>query len=123
MTLSDPFLTVWLSRIFFFGSETIGDSYVACAGVPEADPSHAVKMARFAYDCVSKAARSGSTTITSCGLNLNPCHFRFLVAIQMVKMSEITKDLGKHFYMVEYSIACTLGVDGPSLIYLCICRF
>ena len=77
----------------FFCSETIGDSYVACAGVPEADPSHAVKMARFAYDCVSKAAQSGSTTITSCGLNLNPCHFRFLVAIQMVKMSEVTKDL------------------------------
>ena len=38
--------------------------YVACAGVPEADPAHAVKMARFAHDC-------------------------------KVKMSEITKELGK----------------------------
>lgn len=27
-------------------------SYVACAGVPEADPAHAVKMARFAWDCM-----------------------------------------------------------------------
>lgn len=36
-----------------FKVETIGDSYVACAGVPEADAAHAVKMARFAYDCVS----------------------------------------------------------------------
>lgn len=32
--------------------ETIGDSYVACAGVPEAEPAHAVKMSRFAWDCM-----------------------------------------------------------------------
>ena len=36
-----------------FKVETIGDSYVACAGVPEPEPAHAVKMARFAWDCVS----------------------------------------------------------------------
>ena len=46
-----------------FKVETIGDSYVACCGVPEAEPAHAVKMARFAWDC-------------------------------MVKMHEITRDLG-----------------------------
>ena len=27
---------------------------MACAGVPEADPAHAVKMARFAWDCLVK---------------------------------------------------------------------
>ena len=26
--------------------------YVACCGVPEAEPAHAVKMARFAWDCM-----------------------------------------------------------------------
>lgn len=34
--------------------ETIGDSYVACSGVPEQDPAHAVKMARFAWDCMAR---------------------------------------------------------------------
>ena len=37
-----------------FKVETIGDSYVACCGVPEAEPAHAVKMARFAWDCMVK---------------------------------------------------------------------
>lgn len=37
-----------------FKVETIGDSYVAVAGVPEPDPAHAVKMARFAWDCLAK---------------------------------------------------------------------
>lgn len=31
--------------------ETVGDSYVAVAGVPVAMPNHAVAMARFATDC------------------------------------------------------------------------
>ena len=35
-----------------FKVETIGDSYVACAGVPEAEPAHAIKIVRFAWDCM-----------------------------------------------------------------------
>jgi len=35
-----------------FKVETIGDSYVACAGVHEAEPAHAIKIVRFAWDCM-----------------------------------------------------------------------
>jgi Adenylate and Guanylate cyclase catalytic domain len=34
--------------------ETVGDCYVAVAGLPDPRKDHAVVMARFAYDCVNK---------------------------------------------------------------------
>jgi class 3 adenylate cyclase len=34
--------------------ETIGDCYMAVAGLPEPDEDHAITMARFAYQCVTK---------------------------------------------------------------------
>ena len=34
--------------------ETIGDCYVAVAGLPEPRKDHAVVMARFATDCLEK---------------------------------------------------------------------
>ncbi|CAB9505094.1 Receptor-type guanylate cyclase gcy [Seminavis robusta] len=37
-----------------FKVETIGDCYVACTGLPEAQPNHAVIMVKFARDCYSK---------------------------------------------------------------------
>ncbi|KAL7555815.1 hypothetical protein ACA910_012397 [Epithemia clementina (nom. ined.)] len=37
-----------------FKVETIGDCYVAVAGVPDPQPDHAVIMARFAQDCMTK---------------------------------------------------------------------
>ena len=37
-----------------FKVETIGDCYVACCGLPEPRPDHAVVMGRFAYECLKR---------------------------------------------------------------------
>jgi class 3 adenylate cyclase len=34
--------------------ETVGDCYVACAGLPEARDDHALMVAKFARDCLQK---------------------------------------------------------------------
>lgn len=34
--------------------ETVGDCYVAVAGLPDPRPDHAVVMARFAWECLLK---------------------------------------------------------------------
>ncbi|CAB9519134.1 Receptor-type guanylate cyclase gcy [Seminavis robusta] len=39
-----------------FKVETIGDCYVACAGLPNKQPNHAAIMSRFAWECKSKLA-------------------------------------------------------------------
>jgi class 3 adenylate cyclase len=39
-----------------FKVETVGDCYVAMAGLPEARKDHAVVMVKFAYDCIKKAS-------------------------------------------------------------------
>ena len=38
-------------KLKVFKVETIGDCYVACCGLPDPQPDHAVIMARFARAC------------------------------------------------------------------------
>jgi len=67
-----------------FKVETIGDCYVAVAGLPHPDPKHALTMARFASDCLTKfhrvlgklEERLGPGTVDlklRVGLNSGPC--------------------------------------------------
>ena len=54
-SLTRPFYIVSLSANKLI-VETVGDCYVAAAGVPEARADHAVAIARFARDCMVKFA-------------------------------------------------------------------
>ena len=42
----------WILTNFVIQVETVGDCYVAVAGLPEVRQDHAVVMARFARDCL-----------------------------------------------------------------------
>ena len=51
-----PYRVEYGSHIIFGTSqvETVGDCYVAVAGLPDPRPDHAVIMARFARECVQR---------------------------------------------------------------------
>lgn len=46
-----------LENSYVCRKQTVGDSYVAAAGVPHARQDHAVVMARFAHDCLHTVCR------------------------------------------------------------------
>jgi class 3 adenylate cyclase len=50
-----------------FKVETIGDCYVAATGIPHFVKDHAVRMAKFAFDCAEQAALVTSQLTTQLG--------------------------------------------------------
>lgn len=65
------------SHQFVFIPLLLGDSYVACAGVPETDPAHAVKMARFAWDCMLAMSQVTKELETQLGPGTGDLTMRF----------------------------------------------
>eukprot|EP00977_Amphora_coffeiformis_P018149 scaffold6242_cov168-Amphora_coffeaeformis.AAC.1 len=60
-----------------FKVDTIGDSYVACAGVPEPEPAHAIKIVRFAWECMIKMREVTRELETQLGPGTGELNMRF----------------------------------------------
>ena len=77
-----------------FKVETVGDSYMACCGVPEPNKDHATVMAQFACECLSK--------------------FQTVVQDLELKLGPDTGDLAMR-YVVALFISCVNSLRSPYL--------
>lgn len=60
-----------------FKVETVADSYVAVTGLPEKQPDHAVRMTRFARDCLISANETTRALEVTLGPDTGELRFRF----------------------------------------------
>ena len=64
--------------------ETIGDSYVAVAGLPEPRKDHAVVMAKFARDCQNRMGRVVRDLEVTLGPDTSDLKMRFGLHVSQI---------------------------------------
>jgi hypothetical protein len=80
-----PFIYRISKRRRIFKVETVGDCYVAAAGLPEPRKDHAVAMARFAKECMNKM----SSLTKKMEVSLGPDTGKSLTGVSVIPISQL----------------------------------
>ena len=85
-----------------FKVETVGDCYVACAGLPDPRDDHAVVMVKFARDCRSKMTLLTKELETSLGPDTADLQLRFGLHSGPVTAGVLRGQKSRKFSHLEY---------------------